>query len=234
VLAVLRELILSGAVTPGVHLREVEIANGLGVSRGPVREAIRQLEQEGLVDFYPRRGAVVAGVPETEVELIYRLRASIEGEAFAAACRQATNGQLDDLTDLWYSMHRAMRDGNLDGVLDADLAFHHSVVEIGASPFVRRMAASLDGVVRATVLRAYREDDSGRRAIVERDVESHLPLLDALRQRDVERARGLAIEHIDLPDGLNQHVHWEATGRSIRATPVSAGSNGDGHGRSSR
>ena len=198
-LSAVRAAILNGSIPAGRFLREVDIASQMGVSRSPVREAIRQLQQEGLVDFYPNQGAVVAGVPDHEVELIYGLRATIEGEAFATACRVATAADLDRLTDLWYEMHRAMRRRELPAVMDADLAFHQAVVEIAGSPFVRRIAASLDGVVRATVMRVNNEDDSEFRGRVERDVDSHLPLLDALRSRDAERARALAIAHVDLP-----------------------------------
>jgi DNA-binding GntR family transcriptional regulator len=202
VLAALRGAILGGTIAPGQFLREVDLSRQMAVSRSLVREAIRQLQQEGLVDFYPRQGAIVAGVPAREVEMIYGLRATIEAEAFATACFLATEEDLDRLTDIWYGMHTAMRRRDLKATMEADFAFHQFVVELVSSPFVRSICASLDGVVRATVLRQYADDDIEYLAIVERDVESHLPLLDALRSRDAERARRLALEHVDVPQPL--------------------------------
>src|SRR5687768_1927778 len=97
VLLGLRTGILSGDIRPGTRLLEVPLANELGVSRGPIREALRQLEQEGLVEFFPHRGAVVVGVAEAEVETIYGIRALLEGRAFARACRVVTDEDIDAL-----------------------------------------------------------------------------------------------------------------------------------------
>ena len=85
----LRSGILSGEIPAGTRLLEIPLATELGVSRGPVREALRQLEQEGLVEFFPHRGAVVVGVGESEIETIYAIRALLEERAFAKArpCR---------------------------------------------------------------------------------------------------------------------------------------------------
>ena len=199
VLDALRSAILAGDIAPGQYLRETDVASRMAVSRSPVREALRQLQQEGLVDVYPYQGAIVAGVPNDEVPLIYGLRAAIEADAFARACQVATSADFDRLTDLWYEMEQAMRRTDVRGVMEADLAFHAYVVDLVSSPFVRSMAASLDRVVRATVVRVNAVDDSEFRERVERDTASHLPLLDALRSRDADRARRLAHEHVDLP-----------------------------------
>ncbi len=199
VLDALRRAILRGDVPPGQYLRETDVATQMSVSRSPVREALRQLQQEGLVDAVPYQGAIVAGVPNDEVPLIYGLRASIEAEAFAVACRVATPEDLDRFAELWSQMDHAARRRDQSGVMEADLAFHAAVVNLASSPFVRSMAASLDRVVRATVLRINAADTTEFDDRVERDSASHLPLLDALRNRDAERARRLAYEHVDLP-----------------------------------
>ena len=196
----------------------------MAVSRSPVREALRQLQQEGLVDVYPYQGAIVAGVPNDEVPLIYGLRAAIEAEAFALACRVATSADFDRLTDLWYEMEQAMRrTGTLRGVMEADLAFHAYVVNLVSSPFVRSMAASLDRVVRATVVRVNAADRPEFDERGERDTASHLPLLDALRSRDADRARRLAYEHVDLPWTLPPTGGTRRSGRRGRSAPPAAG-----------
>jgi DNA-binding GntR family transcriptional regulator len=202
VLDALRSAILRGEIPPGAYLRETDIATHMSVSRSPVREAIRQLQQEGLVDVYPYQGATVAGVPNEEVPLIYGLRAHIEAEAFARACEVATKADFDHLTDLWYRMEQGVRKRDLSIVTEMDLAFHGYVVSLVSSPFLRSMAGSLDRVVRATVMRVNAADATEFDERAERDTASHLPLLDALRSRDVERARRLAYEHVDLPWNL--------------------------------
>ena len=105
--------ILTGEIAPGTRLLEVPLANELGVSRGPVREALRQLEQEGLVEFFPHRGAVVVGVAEAEVETIYGIRALLEGRAFARACRVVTDDDLDALADMVERMIEASEAGDV-------------------------------------------------------------------------------------------------------------------------
>src|SRR3954452_14391644 len=91
--------ILSGEIPAGTRLLEIPIATELGVSRGPVREALRQLEQEGLVEFFPHRGAVVVGVGESEIETIYAIRALLEERDFAKACRLVGDAEPDSLSD---------------------------------------------------------------------------------------------------------------------------------------
>src|SRR5918998_1914266 len=75
VLDVVRTAILQGQLKPGDRLLEADIASQMGVSRAPVREAVRQLEQEGLVEFLPHRGSTVVGVPDEEIDAIYEMRA---------------------------------------------------------------------------------------------------------------------------------------------------------------
>jgi DNA-binding GntR family transcriptional regulator len=219
VLDALRTAILHGEIPPGAYLRETDIATHMSVSRSPVREAIRQLQQEGLVDVYPYQGAIVAGVPNEEVPLIYGLRARIEAEAFARACEIATKDDFDHLTDLWYRMEQGVRKRDLAIVTEMDLAFHEYVVNLVSSPFLRSMAGSLDRVVRATVMRVNAADASEFDERAERDTASHLPLLDALRSRDVERARRLAYEHVDLPWNLPPTATVEGTTAETEPAP---------------
>ena len=113
VLLGLRTGILTGDIAPGTRLLEVPLANELGVSRGPIREALRQLEQEGLVEFFPHRGAVVVGVAEAEVETIYGIRALLEGRAFARACRVVTDDDIDALAETVARMIEASEAGDL-------------------------------------------------------------------------------------------------------------------------
>jgi len=86
----LRQAILAGDLPQGSRVLEAQVASSLGVSRAPVREALRQLVQEGLIEFYPHRGAVVVGLPDDEIDVIYQLRATIDAEAISRVCATAT------------------------------------------------------------------------------------------------------------------------------------------------
>ena len=150
----LRSGILSGEIPAGTRLLEIPLATELGVSRGPVREALRQLEQEGLVAFYPHRGAVVVGVGESEIETIYAIRALLEERAFAKACRTIDDAELDRLAATVEEMIAASEKGDVAAVAEHDMHFHGRVVELSGFSYLRRLWTSIDGVVR---LRAARD-----------------------------------------------------------------------------
>ena len=124
VLLGLRSGILAGEIAPGTRLLEVPLATELGVSRGPVREALRQLEQEGLVEFFPHRGAVVVGVADAEMDTIYGIRGLLEERAFAKACRLISEEDLDALAETVEKMIEASKAGDLAAVTEHDMRFH--------------------------------------------------------------------------------------------------------------
>lgn len=200
VLLGLRTGILAGEIAPGTRLLEVPLAAELGVSRGPVREALRQLEQEGLVEFFPHRGAVVVGVAEAEVETIYGIRALLEGRAFARTCRIVTTEDLDALAETVERMIEASEAGDIDAVTEHDLAFHGRVVELSGFQYLRRLWTSIDGVVRS---RTY--DPAPRPAPTDRTESlawlvgpsiEHRELVEALRSGRPASASRAAMAHV--------------------------------------
>lgn len=201
VLLGLRTGILAGEIVPGTRLLEIPLAAELGVSRGPVREALRQLEQEGLVEFFPHRGAVVVGVAESEVETIYGIRALLEGRAFAQACRTLTDEDIDGLAEVVEKMIEASEAGDVDTVTEHDLAFHGRVVELSGFQYLRRLWASIDGVVRsrtfhATVVPEPTDPAEAREWLIGPSIE-HRELVDALRGRRPAVASKAAMAHVN-------------------------------------
>ena len=93
----LRQEILTGKLKPGEHLREITLANKIGVSRTPVREAIRMLELEGLVKMIPRKGALVADISQKELTDVLEVRNALEQLAIELACQRITTETLLDL-----------------------------------------------------------------------------------------------------------------------------------------
>jgi DNA-binding GntR family transcriptional regulator len=196
----LRSGILSGEIPHGTRLLEIPLSTELGVSRGPVREALRQLEQEGLVEFFPHRGAVVVGVADAEMDAIYGIRALLEERAFARACRVIDAEELDALAETVERMIQASEAGDAAAVTEHDMRFHGRVVELSGFQYLRRLWTSIDGVVR---LRAARDAErpevadaaSARDWLMAPSIE-HRDLVDALRTRRPATAAKAARMHI--------------------------------------
>ena len=200
VLLGLRTGILTGDIAPGTRLLEVPLANELGVSRGPIREALRQLEQEGLVEFFPHRGAVVVGVAEAEVETIYGIRALLEGRAFARACRVITDEDIEALAQTVTRMIEASEAGDLPAVTDFDLQFHGRVVELSGFQYLRRLWSNIDGVIRSPTVHPapaeLADPVTARERLVGPSIE-HLELVEALRSRRPAVAFRAATGHVN-------------------------------------
>lgn len=201
----LRSGILSGEIPPGTRLLEIPLATELGVSRGPVREALRQLEQEGLVEFFPHRGAIVVGVGESEIETIYAIRALLEERAFAKACRVIDDTELDALAATVELMIEASEAGDGVAVAEHDMHFHGRVVELSGFSYLRRLWTSIDGVVR---LRAARDaerpevaDTASAREWLSGPSIEHRDLVAALRTRRPQTAAKAARAHITRAAG---------------------------------
>lgn len=196
VLEALRAAILTEEISPGSRLLEADIAEQMGTSRAPVREAILQLEQEGLIEVFPHRGAVVVGVQDEEIDAIYQLRALIESKAIARACKAATDDDLGRLEALVSDMFGALERGDIGEVAEIDLRFHGAIVDFAEFGLLKRIWASLDGLVR---LRSYQAlDRPGRAAqyFLEQSIASHSALVDAIRERDPEQAAAVVSQHI--------------------------------------
>jgi DNA-binding GntR family transcriptional regulator len=173
VLDSLHTRILNGQLAPGTRLLEVGLSQRLGVSRGPVREAIRQLEQQGLVEFFPHRGAIVVGVSDEEVGPIYDVRAVLEARAFARATRSVTPADLAELNGLIDAMVEALDRRDYGAIVDLDLAFHGRVVELSGFRLLRQVWASLDSLVRGQT----RLDLDSTATPDERDARFRIPAL---------------------------------------------------------
>jgi DNA-binding GntR family transcriptional regulator len=195
VLEQVRRAILLGQLPVGRRLLEVELATRMGVSRIPVRDALRQLEHEGLVHSYPHRSAVVAAVDEDEVELLYHLRADLEAFAVQAVMRGSeAQAIISALQGLVEAMRAGVRASNLTEVADRDLDFHRTIVECSNYRTLARVWRSMDGPVRARLLRAltgpFQQD------LVSYTAESHQPIVDAMASGDLEMASDALKHHV--------------------------------------
>lgn len=186
----IREGIVSGAYAPGAHLTAQGLAGASGISRTPVREAMRRLHAEGLISFIPNRGAFVTRLDERDVVKIYDLRVVLEGYAAETAAREASPAQIADLEALARVM-TAVGDSDIDQIAGLNNDFHKRIVLAAANP---RLEASLASIVEAPlVLRTFRRYSPGE---LRRSVSQHLELVEAISARDGLWARSVMTSHI--------------------------------------
>jgi DNA-binding GntR family transcriptional regulator len=186
----LREDILRGALPAGARLGEVELAERLGVSRTPVREALSRLAAEGLVELVPNRGARVASWTVDELEGVFALRSLLEPQLTALAVPHASAADLDALEELAAEMVD-LGDRDLDGLVPLNRAFHGRLVELAAAP---ALATALAGAVHSPlVARNFHAYDA---ASLHRSLAHHAEIVAALRAGDPEWARAVMTAHI--------------------------------------
>lgn len=190
VTAALREAILDGVLKPGTWLREQELASALQVSRTPVREALRHLSDERLVDRSTNRGAVVRTMGLDEVLAVYVVRAALEG----LAARTAGTRRPEGLVDRLEAVHAAMRaavDGPPRTLASLNLEFHRAIRESTANPYLERFLRQVEHAVRRFATTTY--DDPAR---ARESLEEHEEIIAAIAAGDAARAEQAAITHM--------------------------------------
>jgi len=190
----IREGIVSGAYPPGSHLTAQDLAAASGLSRTPVREAMRRLHTEGLISFIPHRGAFVAQMEQRDIQKIYDLRLVLEGFAAEAAATEATDAQISELERLATEMADAVEQGGdkwVEQITRINNSFHKLIVTAAANP---RLEVALASIVEVPlVLRTFRRyslDDMRRSSA------QHKELVEAIRARDGAWARSVMTSHI--------------------------------------
>jgi DNA-binding GntR family transcriptional regulator len=212
VYSILRTAILAHDIEPGARLLEAELAAELGVSRAPVREAIRMLEHEGLLESMPRRGATVVTIPEDEIQMFYEFRADIEAKAFARAALRITDEEIEGLRDRLATLHAAYRAGDIDAVTAADREFHGAVVSIAGLTLLRRLWSNFDGPLRLRIYQLVEAAANEDTAFIESREFSHARLLDALAAHDPDEAARLVSGHILEVKELVREAHEKPLG----------------------
>ena len=193
-LATLRELILDGDLRPGTRLGEVELAERLGVSRTPVREALSRLAAEGLVEIVANRGARVATWTVAELEGVFDLRAVLEPQLTAHAVPNAAPADVDELDALARRMHEVGTPGpgqDLDALVPLNRAFHDRLVALAAHP---TLATALAAAIHPPIVR--RNFLTYDEASLRRSLAHHSEIVAALRAGDPEWARAVMTSHI--------------------------------------
>jgi DNA-binding GntR family transcriptional regulator len=193
VLQILRHAIVVGELVDGERLIEDRIARQLNTSRGPVREALRRLEHEGLVVSYPYRGAVVRGVSDEEVhEVLIPIRLTLERFSFTKALEFMTDADFGELAKEVWQMGEGARTGDLLRCVEADIRFHEFVLSRSGQPHTAQVWGSIESRIRAYFFRFGLEADMSRLAA------EHGELLAALQSGDLEVLMDAVERHITV------------------------------------
>jgi len=184
--------IVDGRLLPGDRLKEVELAEQLGVSRAPVREALRQLEHEGLVASLPYRATEVLGVSQEEIaEVLVPIRLTIESFAFRKALPLLSAADFAELARLVTRMREAAARADLDELAEDDVRFHELVIERSGQPHCLQIWRSIEPRVRA-----YFRRDAPAHPRVDEVADEHDELLRALTKRDEAQLIATLERHI--------------------------------------
>lgn len=187
----LREAILKGELKPGERLMELQLAAKLGVSRTPIREAIRMLEQEGLAVTVPRRGAEVAKMTEKDMEDVLQIREVLDELAVSLACRKMTEEQLDALRQTMNEFVEYTKTGDVKKIAGADVKFHDIIYQSTGNP---KLVSILNNL-REQMYR-YRVEYLKDEGIYPALIREHSEIAEGLSDKDLPKVTAAMHEHV--------------------------------------
>ncbi len=186
-----------------LRLDERELAERLGVSRTPIREALARLEHEGLVINVPRRGYFIARKSKAELLEIINVWAALESMAARLATQQASDEELRSLRELFTTFEGDRLLADIDEYSEANLAFHSRIVELAGSETLRKMTDGIFIHMRSIRHRTIAENRRAERSIVD-----HMHIIEALEARDADLAERLVRDHaLNLAAHVAEHDH---------------------------
>ena len=187
----IREDILSGKYKIDEELKEKTIGDELGVSRTPVREALRQLELEGLVTIIPNKGAYVVGISQKDIKDIYEIRSRLEGLCAKWAAQNIKKEQLEELEEIILLSDFHAQKNHSEQILELDNKFHEALYRASASKELYHVLSDFHHYAQ----RVRKVTLSNSERACESNLE-HCRIVEALKQHDEQKAEKLANEHI--------------------------------------
>jgi DNA-binding GntR family transcriptional regulator len=192
VAARLRAMLVEGEIAPGAKLNERELSEQLNVSRTPLREAIKRLGAEGLVDLLPGRGAVAVKLSEADVLHTFEVLAGLEGQSGALAAERITDEELSEVRALHYEMMASVARGDLSAYYRLNALIHTAINNAAKNPLLVRTYAAINARVQSLRFSTNQNLENWRRAVKE-----HEMMIDALSARDAAALRQVLIDHVD-------------------------------------
>lgn len=200
----IREGILAGKYATNEELKEKTIGDELGVSRTPVREALRQLELEGLVSIIPNKGAYVVGVSQKDIKDIYEMRSLLEGLCAKWAADNVTDSQLAELEENVFLTEFHYSKGNWEQIYELDNRFHELLYEASGSRELQHVLRDYHQYVQRI-----RRITLGKAERVKNSKEEHKKIVEALKLHDPQMAQENAKKHIRSTISNMDHIGWE-------------------------
>ena len=196
----LRQGILTGELKPGERLMEIHLANKLGVSRTPIREAMRKLELEGLVTMIPRRGVKVAQITEKSMKDVLEVRKVLDRLSVELACERITEEEKTKLKEACLAFEVAVKEGDFAKIAKADVAFHDIIVSATRNMRLMQMVNNL-----AEQMYRYRFEYIKDAPQHERLVAEHEVIYKGIIERNKEMALAAIEDHIDNQETVILH-----------------------------
>ena len=187
----LRDAILPGKLVPRERLMENQLADKLGVSRTPIREALRMLSQENLVELVPRKGAQVLDMSEKDIVEVLEVRGALEGLAVSLACDKMERGQLAQLKQAEKTFEDACKKSDIEIMVDADEKFHDLIFAATENEKLVQMFNHLRTQLYR-YRRAHIKMEGGKDSIIAH----HLGMIAAIEAKDAKEGERQAKEHI--------------------------------------
>lgn len=188
----LRQAILTGELKPGERLMEIHLANKLGVSRTPIREAIRKLELEGLVTMIPRRGAEVAQITEKSMSDVLEVRRAVDALCVELACERISEEELEALKCACDKFEEAVASGDVKKIAQADVVLHDIIVRATGNQRLVQLVNTLSEQMYRYRFE-YIKDVSQHKSLVE----EHRIIYESILKKDKQTASEAAKLHID-------------------------------------
>ena len=187
----LRSLLVEGKIAPGSKLNERELAESLHVSRTPIREAIRRLAAEGLVELITNRGAIALQLNLEDVVHTFDVIAQLEGFSGELAANNISDAALSELEALQYEMMASYARRDLSSYYKLNLRIHHLINQAANNPILTRLFSQVNARIEALRFRSNQDGVKWEKA-----VEEHQEMLNALKARDSARMRKIMISHV--------------------------------------
>ncbi len=187
----MRTRIYAHELPPGGWIDEQALALEYGISRTPLREALKVLAAEGLVLLKPRRGCYVTQLSEQDIDEVFPVMAMLEGRVAEVAARRATSADLARLADIHEELEKHAAANNADRFFEANQRFHAALQEIAGNRYLAQLIDDARKVIKLT-----RRDSLRLEGRLKQSLEEHREILDALRTKDTERARQSMHDHL--------------------------------------
>lgn len=202
----LRQAILTGELKPGERLMEIHLADRLGVSRTPIREAIRKLELEGLVVMIPRKGAQVAKITEKNLKDVLEVRRALDTLAVRLACKRMDDTYKKQLREACDEFAKVVKCSNTKDITEADVRFHDIINQSTGNDRLIQLVNNL-----AEQMYRYRLEYIKDAAYHNRLIDEHEEIYNAILERDEERAARAVVVHIDNQEAsILEHLNLDA------------------------